>query len=946
AQLPDSLTQNFSSILNGALSCLSQPALPEVVLSEESNSSTSMTGELSSSDDSASSPLSKDLFLFLHTSTHTPSFKGKDLLTHQNGRASSSEIISSNELPVVELLQAIDTQFQKQSLPEYQGIFVHRSVLEPLYIVLKKYEKGLIFSAADQIVDLLYHYIEVEEFFHSTIDQAAKVLQSKRTEYDIPKLILLARSHQNLKEKNKIIAKMLDYIRCSPVWQTSRFFQAYLRTYAAFMENLPSLHDALYRISCLSKPEYCTVAFRARQLLLTKKEKPFAQRTASLVGRLLEYSERRSGGVTPLLSTSGSGGINAFVNDILGCADDSLLELFVHSNFKIQKLAIDIYIRRYYDWQGVHEVLFHTEGESWIYDEAPFVSSSPSSPDALWPKKSVDFDSTPVDTLFRILPPLPFAHSPVASLLSPPHEPSSSFLISSSPSFIASVASPFQPSAHPNTGNAIYASMSTSSPTQKESASSSISTHPLAPPTSVEDVYKQQYCSLLAVWTHHALFHKDFLNESTDCLKEDCQTSFKSFPSSSDKTVPLAFPTKLPSSVMDKDASLAISLAFEEKSKSSYSLDGNEVELLGSSSKLHHMLRAFGGSSEAVEYGTIGKSQQTIAIAFSTMLEFQMKFGNCLLEYARLNKAMPPSPPAIDCKILMIFIASIDEESNESTVFSKNSIPSSLRQELQNQSQLLTENSFFLICISYLLRSPGNTVHTSNIAGKNQEVTNESSNDFLYEEFEMASIHMPRCVYFRCQVHIPLNFSMNSHQNSSFSSEFLPSMDSSSELRMGFDSSDIQKTISLHSDEQKERFQSNNAHSRFMEASETFFCEENLLRNVNICYFSLLELKRFCNFSVKVISTSLPQIHMYEAVPHTQGLTTSTLLSKKSPSTLHSSPSVGFHKRGEAMNGPPVLPLVSGGQHSLRSAAPRYFVRIILHHPPSALSEDIFSEQE
>ncbi|CBZ55747.1 hypothetical protein NCLIV_061720 [Neospora caninum Liverpool] len=222
------------------------------------------------------------------------------------------------ELPVDECFAAVETQLALQAggvsaphatetsgLPEargaetphsppadhageYVGVCVSRAQLQPLFECLTKYERGLIMAAAEDIARLLEKYLEVEELFEDSREGAAKSISMKRTEVDSAALASLQRSHQALKRKNRLLARLFEFIRKCPVWQSPVFLQRYMRSYSHFMESLPHLHDCLQRLSTLGggSPEYSAVSLPARQLMLIKRRKPLEEQVRHVVQRI------------------------------------------------------------------------------------------------------------------------------------------------------------------------------------------------------------------------------------------------------------------------------------------------------------------------------------------------------------------------------------------------------------------------------------------------------------------------------------------------------------------------------------------------------------------------------------------------------------------------------------------------------------------------------------
>ncbi|KFH15802.1 acetyl-coA carboxylase ACC2, partial [Toxoplasma gondii MAS] len=137
----------------------------------------------------------------------------------------------------------------------------------------------------------LWHF-QVEELFEDSREGAAKSISMKRTEVDSAALASLQRSHQALKRKNRLLARLFEFIRKCPVWQSPVFLQRYMRSYSHFMESLPHLHDCLQRLSTLGggSPEYSAVSLPARQLMLIKRRKPLEEQVRHVIHRIAQLA--------------------------------------------------------------------------------------------------------------------------------------------------------------------------------------------------------------------------------------------------------------------------------------------------------------------------------------------------------------------------------------------------------------------------------------------------------------------------------------------------------------------------------------------------------------------------------------------------------------------------------------------------------------------------------
>ncbi|KFG47495.1 acetyl-coA carboxylase ACC2, partial [Toxoplasma gondii GAB2-2007-GAL-DOM2] len=195
----------------------------------------------------------------------------------------------------------VETPHSPAAVSEYVGVCVTRAQLQPLFDCLRKYDRGLIMAAAEDIARLLEKYLEVEELFEDSREGAAKSISMKRTEVDSAALASLQRSHQALKRKNRLLARLFEFIRKCPVWQSPVFLQRYMRSYSHFMESLPHLHDCLQRLSTLGggSPEYSAVSLPARQLMLIKRRKPLEEQVRHVIHRIAQLANCARLAVSP-----------------------------------------------------------------------------------------------------------------------------------------------------------------------------------------------------------------------------------------------------------------------------------------------------------------------------------------------------------------------------------------------------------------------------------------------------------------------------------------------------------------------------------------------------------------------------------------------------------------------------------------------------------------------
>eukprot|EP00916_Digyalum_oweni_P018317 GHVL01030726.1.p1 GENE.GHVL01030726.1~~GHVL01030726.1.p1 ORF type:complete len:1418 (+),score=213.35 GHVL01030726.1:2784-7037(+) len=143
--------------------------------------------------------------------------------------------------------------------------------------------------------------------------------------YEPAQLLTLFRAHTVSNDTARLVARLLDFVKCQE----------------NMLQHLPQFTNILQRISSLSSPEYASVSMRARQLLLTRKFKPFNERTSH---------------VDDLLARLGAVNIES-INNCVDYPDDSLIFLFSRgSNLNVKELSFELFIRRHYEASGLHDL--------------------------------------------------------------------------------------------------------------------------------------------------------------------------------------------------------------------------------------------------------------------------------------------------------------------------------------------------------------------------------------------------------------------------------------------------------------------------------------------------------------------------------------------------------------------------------------------------------------
>ncbi|KAF7455692.1 acetyl-coA carboxylase ACC2, partial [Cryptosporidium felis] len=268
-----------------------------------------------------------------------------------------------------------------ENLPSVEDFVAVRSQFEPLVHIIRRNEKGRWMRLMYELHEIILRYIEIEKPFEERSSLVpARVIPSLRTEYDLPDLVQMGRSHQQLRVKNEIMEQIAKEMANN---------QSLLQCTAPF-------RDTIHQIAELTSTEYTKVAGAFRYVLLMKENVTTAAQIQAAAGRILDYSRLLSLGqlpgqhlvsiantpssppqiplgTTPSISAWGgvpaSGGqpaaISSMAADLTGFPDFTLLACIGHPNPVIGKIAFEVYIRRHYERCGLSSYAVKSRGEAW-----------------------------------------------------------------------------------------------------------------------------------------------------------------------------------------------------------------------------------------------------------------------------------------------------------------------------------------------------------------------------------------------------------------------------------------------------------------------------------------------------------------------------------------------------------------------------------------------------
>eukprot|EP01053_Blabericola_migrator_P001577 Blabericola_migrator_1__1576@NODE_1419_length_4583_cov_173_858503_g46_i1_p1_GENE_NODE_1419_length_4583_cov_173_858503_g46_i1NODE_1419_length_4583_cov_173_858503_g46_i1_p1_ORF_typecomplete_len1451_score223_33ACC_central/PF08326_12/9_1e38Carboxyl_trans/PF01039_22/0_0033_NODE_1419_length_4583_cov_173_858503_g46_i1994451 len=741
-----------------------------------------------------------------------------------------------------------------------------RIVLSGVEDLLHKYCQGYVMAAINDIREMMSHYLEVEELFHSSdMDSAALVLHSKRPEYDPEQLLMFARSHKALKLTNRLMSNLLEAIKHHPeLMEQAKQFEVHLR-----------------RMAALSKIDYSALAHEARQLLLTRRDKTFHQKTQELIETLWDVLESYtvqqmpSGPTSPVTfggrlwstyfpsPTPGSGGVVSATAQSVGshsCASggssmagygqpqnnwgyltamslsscaldlsrfptDSLVAILGHHNTKMKKLALSILVMRTFGIrQGkIHDFRVRAQGETW---NATTLSHSLSNNPNFNPSPHNHnlYTKTPTWNIFdpdvypvvqggdqrqkasaskplksRTFSPSPRQKQPGSRSPESAKEINGKLLI---PNLVSSANLEFT-SNNPSNGSVTVPADYNRNAHNFEAYKRAETTQTLGsrkdsniPPSSFNGGL-QDINSLIAIWTHEAVFSYDFLTSECDPLHPEIAEQ-------SPMTCTISSSADPRFGLGNADGSMTSRI---EASGASNALASRYV---AAGSRLHHMLSAFAGTLDDPQ-GAAGKSQQTTAFLLESCVDFENKFHSCLCEISELQPFLPSAPPAVDGKILLCVILDVPIHKSETDADGGHTEPrfepshTTLATIINKNIEILEDLNFNLMWFAFL-------------GGDSSTTTQIDPTKARYAAQDILGL---KCFYFRNLHALPPTPNVSHPRNDDKSD---PSM------------------------------------------SDTF-SEVSLLRNCEIPLFQFLELRRLRHFYVTKHPTSASNVHLFEAVP-------------------------------------------------------------------------------
>lgn len=223
--------------------------------------------------------------------------------------------------PSQEIASVIDTYASTLERRADRDVFFLNT--QGIVQLVQRYRDGIRGRTRSCVQDLLKQYLNIEQYFQEgQYDKCVSLLRDKFKEEGMNKVVDYIFSHISVMKKNQLVIKLIDHL-CG---------------------HEPGLTDELSTIlnslTALSRPENAKVALRARQVLISAHQPPYALRHNQMESIFLSaidiYSREFEPNVLNRLVLS-----EPSIFDILH-------QFFYHSNVIVRKAALEVYVRRAY----------------------------------------------------------------------------------------------------------------------------------------------------------------------------------------------------------------------------------------------------------------------------------------------------------------------------------------------------------------------------------------------------------------------------------------------------------------------------------------------------------------------------------------------------------------------------------------------------------------------
>lgn len=205
--------------------------------------------------------------------------------------------------------------------------------------IIAKYSPAGLQSGMEAVLtDLLTNYFDVEAVYASkyNVEDAVLGLRQQHSD-DLGKVFSIARSHQALDAKNKVLLALLSHMGGSATETSAATGKPRISADSA------ALMPLLEKLATFKENKYSLVALEARQLLVNTKMPSYRDRITQVEDVLRQHIADSQEAKESDLAVKGS-----FLLDRSQPLFDLLISLLDHEDEQIREAALELYVRRIY----------------------------------------------------------------------------------------------------------------------------------------------------------------------------------------------------------------------------------------------------------------------------------------------------------------------------------------------------------------------------------------------------------------------------------------------------------------------------------------------------------------------------------------------------------------------------------------------------------------------
>ncbi|KAF7492692.1 hypothetical protein SSS_08750 [Sarcoptes scabiei] len=265
-----------------------------------------------------------------------PLLELQDIIASTSGRIppqvekSIRKLLNNYSSNITAILAAFPSQQIASVIDSYAATLQKRADRDAFFLntqgivqLVQRYRNGIRGRMRSCVQDLIRNYIEVEQHFQlGHYDKCVTAMREKYKDDGMQKVVQIIFSHLSINRKNQLIIKLIDHL-CGRE--------------PGITDELSSILNAL---TLLNKSENSKVALRARQVLISAHQPPYALRHNQMESIFLSAIDIYSHEFEPNV-------LNKLIISETSIFD-VLHQFFYHPNCVVRRAALEVYVRRAY----------------------------------------------------------------------------------------------------------------------------------------------------------------------------------------------------------------------------------------------------------------------------------------------------------------------------------------------------------------------------------------------------------------------------------------------------------------------------------------------------------------------------------------------------------------------------------------------------------------------